>query len=415
MSDAQRTSGWVALVVSPQPFFSPRGTPISVYHRTQVLAELGVKVDLLTYGEGQDIDVPGVNVIRIPRFAFLGNVKVGPSLLKAFLDVVLFFWMVGLLLRRRYDFVHAHEEAVFLSLFLKPLFRFKLIYDMHSRLPAHLIRFQVADNRMMVWLFRRMEAAALRQADAVVIVCPELLSQVQARFGRRPGQFLIENSITDDIALVEPDDLKQRRLSNQFPQPDFPEGSRVIVYAGTLETYQGIDFLLDSFAKVRERVPEARLLIVGGTPVQVAKYRALGRELGLGESCVFTGMVPYEQVRLYCRMGAVQVAPRRSGADTPLKVYEQIASGMPIVATDIAAHRHILSDDVAFMVSPEPGTFAQGLTTALTEPEAAKARAIRAQHLYRTKYSRDVYVEKVRQLLDWISLDVRDRRHRQLQ
>ena len=57
-----------ALVIAPQPFFSPRGTPFSVYYRTLIKAQLGVEVDLLTYGEGQDIDIPGVRIIRIPRF-----------------------------------------------------------------------------------------------------------------------------------------------------------------------------------------------------------------------------------------------------------------------------------------------------------------------------------------------------------
>ena len=86
-----------ALVVAPQPFFSPRGTPFSVYYRTLVTAELGVEVDLLTYGPGADVDIPGVRVIRIPTFG-RSTVKVGPSLLKAFLDVFVFLWAVGLIM-----------------------------------------------------------------------------------------------------------------------------------------------------------------------------------------------------------------------------------------------------------------------------------------------------------------------------
>jgi hypothetical protein len=68
-----------ALVIAPQPFFSPRGTPFSVYYRTLVTAECGVHVDLLTYGQGEDIDIPAVRIIRIPRLGLLGPVKVGPS------------------------------------------------------------------------------------------------------------------------------------------------------------------------------------------------------------------------------------------------------------------------------------------------------------------------------------------------
>ena len=90
MEDAtEKTFPLKALVIAPQPFFSPRGTPFSVYYRTLITAELGVQVDLLTYGQGQDVDIPGVRLIRIPGFKFLGPVKVGPSGLKFFLDVVL--------------------------------------------------------------------------------------------------------------------------------------------------------------------------------------------------------------------------------------------------------------------------------------------------------------------------------------
>jgi hypothetical protein len=102
-----------ALVIAPEPFFTPRGTPFSVYYRALLMAESGVEIDLLTYGEGQDVVIPGCRIIRIPRFRMLGPVKVGPSLLKLFLDGWLVLWTVGLLVRNRYAFVHAHEEAVF--------------------------------------------------------------------------------------------------------------------------------------------------------------------------------------------------------------------------------------------------------------------------------------------------------------
>ena len=151
-----------ALVVTPQPFFSPRGTPFSVYYRTLISAELGLKIDLLTYGEGQDVDIPGVRIIRIPRFGFLGNVKVGPSVLKLFLDIFVMIWTIGLLLWNRYDFIHAHEEAVFFCRFLKPIFRFKLVYDMHSSLPQQLTNFQFTNSKLLISFFKKLEDSCLR-------------------------------------------------------------------------------------------------------------------------------------------------------------------------------------------------------------------------------------------------------------
>ena len=66
------------LVISPQPFFTPRGTPFSVYYRALVMAEQGVEIDLLTYGAGEDVDIPGVRIVRIPRVRFLEPIPVAP-------------------------------------------------------------------------------------------------------------------------------------------------------------------------------------------------------------------------------------------------------------------------------------------------------------------------------------------------
>ena len=91
------------LVISPQPFFTPRGTPFSVYYRALVMAEQGVEIDLLTYGAGEDVDIPGVRIVRIPRVRFLEPIPVGPSGKKIVLDMLMFLWTVGMLLKRRYS------------------------------------------------------------------------------------------------------------------------------------------------------------------------------------------------------------------------------------------------------------------------------------------------------------------------
>ena len=168
-----------ALVVAPHPFFTPRGTPFSVYYRTLVTAEFGVEVDLLTYGEGEDVAIPGVRMIRIPWVPFTSKVPVGPSLKKLVLDLVMLVWTIALLIRNRYDFVHAHEESVFFCGWLKPLFGFKLVYDMHSSLPQQLTNFDFTSWRFPVRVFERLEKAALRSATAVVTICPDLAEQVE--------------------------------------------------------------------------------------------------------------------------------------------------------------------------------------------------------------------------------------------
>ena len=261
-----------ALAIAPQPFFSPRGTPFSVYYRTLVMSAAGVEFDLLTYGEGEDVDLPGVRIIRVPRFSFLGPIKVGPSVHKLFLDGFVLLWAVVLMARNRYDFVHAHEEAVFFCRYLKPVFGFKLVYDMHSSLPQQLTNFKFTTSRLLIGLFEKLENACLSRADAVITICPELADYAIPRMPDPARHVLIENSIFDEVRLLRPGDSTpdQDRWEDRIPQD-----RAVVAYAGPLEPYQGIDMLISAFAKVVRARPEAFLLIIGGSGEQVQRYEEL--------------------------------------------------------------------------------------------------------------------------------------------
>jgi len=380
-------------VIAPQPFFTPRGTPFSVYHRTRVMAELGVEVDLLTYAEGEDVEIPGVRIVRLPRLRWLEPVPVGPSAAKALLDGLLLFWAGALLVRRRYDFVHAHEEAVFLCLPLRLLRRFRLVYDMHSSLPQQLRNFRFTRSRALVALFARLEDASLRRADAVITISPALARHAEERMPDRSRHLLIENSLFDPVRL--------RRGPSPEPEvklPELPDHRPMVVYAGTFEPYQGLGLLIEAFAEVRRRV-DASLLLVGGTPEQVARERERAAALGVGGDVRFTGRLPQEEARRLVRRAAVACSPRREGSNTPLKVYELLALGVPLVATRIGAHTQILDDSVCRLAEPEPAAVAGAIVEVLEDAEGRRHRADAGRRRYRERYSRAAYVAKVERLL----------------
>lgn len=395
-----------ALVIAPQPFFSPRGTPYSIYYRTLVTSELGVEVDLLTYGEGEDVDIPGVRIYRIPRFGAFGNVKTGPSLQKLFLDGFILARAVALLCRTRYAFVHAHEESVFFCRFLKPLFGFKLVYDMHSSLPEQLRNFKFTESRVLIRAFEWLESRSLRASDAVITICPALADYVHRTLGDSPRHLLIENSIFDPVKIggrnpgspVGPSDSS----ADTSLEATIPKGRDLLVYAGTLETYQGIDLLIAAFAKVLGRHPSAFLLVVGGAAEQVARYSALAKEHGVADHCRFTGRVPQALARRYTNMASVLVSPRSAGTNTPLKVYEQLASDVPLVATRIYSHTQVLDDEVAFLVEPNASDMAEGILQALTSGSERERRTANAKGRYQRDYSRPAYVAKMRRFLDLV-------------
>lgn len=387
------------LVVAPQPFFTPRGTPFSVYYRTLVTGEQGFDIDLLCYGQGHDVDLPGLRIIRIPDMPWLGPIRIGPSFAKLFLDVFIVLYSLWLLLRNRYAFVHAHEESVFFLRFLKPLFGFKLIYDMHSSLPEQLRNYKFTELRFVIGMFEWLEQTCLRAADAVITICPELARYAVARMPQPERHELIENSIFEDVRL-------SRTLSLQgvpdegARDPVVPDNRRTVLYAGTFEAYQGLDILIPAFAIAKRSVPDAFLLMVGGTPAQVAAFAGLARRQGIGEGDImFTGSVPHGAAKRMTKRANLLVSPRSSGTNTPLKIYEQLASGIPLVATRILSHTQVLDDEICFLADADADSFAAALTRALTDDQARHDVGVAARQRYETEYSRPVYEAKLRRVL----------------
>jgi glycosyltransferase involved in cell wall biosynthesis len=360
------------------------------------MAEMGVELDMVTYGQGQDVDLPNLTIFRGPALRWLGEVRIGPSIPKLIHDFFLFASTGWRLLFRRYDFVHAHEEGVFLAAFLKPLFSYKLIYDMHSSLPQQLTNFEFTRSKMLIGLFETLERWALSRADAVITISPALAELVEDQ--EIPGvHFLIENSIFDEIRTVASPPTPGAR---EVHEPELPANLQIVGYVGTFEAYQGIDLLLEAFAQARNARPQAFLLLVGGTPEQVRDYQQLARQFEVEEHCLFTGRLePHEARRLMARADLL-VSPRSSGTNTPLKIYEILASGVPLVATRIESHTQVLSDDICFLADPEADDLANAISAALEDREQSLKIADAARSHYNQHYSRAAYKQKIQSLLE---------------
>lgn len=386
------------LMLAPEPFFAPRGTPHSVYFRTLTMAEQGARIDLLTYGEGADVDIPGVRHIRIPHPSFLAPVRIGPSASKVFLDLVMLGVFVKLMMTESYDVVHAHEESVFFAALLQPLFGYRLVYDMHSSLPQQLANFRTTQSRLLLALFRGLERLSLRRAEVVITICPDLAAHAETVMPDPTRQLLIENTRFEPVRFVDGGAVKRNR-----PAPfEFPEGRRVIFYAGSFEPYQGLDLVIRAFADVVPEHPDAMLVLAGGFPDQVAHLAVIAEQVGVGESCLFPGSIPQEDVRRLLTHATALLSCRVSGTNTPLKIYEQISSGVPLVATRILAHTQVLDDSLAILVDPTLEGLAEGLKRALSGKQEVQQMAEAARETAHRDYSSETYRRKIASFMDML-------------
>ena len=181
------------LMIAPEPFFEPRGTPFSEFHRIRALTTLGHQVDLVTYPIGQDVTMPGLRVIRSLRPPFVHRVKIGPSFAKLPLDALLTLTAIRQAFSGRYDAIHSHEEGGVIGVLLSALLRVPHLYDMHSSLPQQLTNFAFTGSPLIRRVFLAIERLMIRRSRVVIVICPSLEETVRA-IEPKAQVVLIENA-----------------------------------------------------------------------------------------------------------------------------------------------------------------------------------------------------------------------------
>jgi len=381
------------LMIAPEPFFEPRGTPFSEYHRIRALTTLGHTVDLITYPFGHDVELPGLRVFRCARPPFIRGVRVGPSWPKAFLDVSLFLSALRRAVSGQYDLVHSHEEGAAVGLPLAWALRLPHLYDMHSSLPQQLENFAFSRSRTLKAFFSWLERSFIRRSRVVIVICPHLGETVR-RIHPEAEPVLIENAPGSGDAPLAGTGARVR--AEYGLAPDAP----LAVYTGTFEAYQGIDLLFEAMALVARQHPEARLLLAGGKPAQVERARAQASAAGIDGVTVFAGERPAAEIPAFLDAADVLVSPRSTGTNTPLKIYQYLRSGRPIVATRLLTHTQVLDDEVSILTEPTAEGLAAGILEAFADPDRGRALGARARALAERRYSDEAYIDRTRRALE---------------
>jgi len=384
-------------MISPQPFFEPRGTPISVYQRLEALSALGHEIDLVTYHVGTDVEFPNVKIHRVRKVKMIQHVRVGPSRAKILLDVLVFLKAIQLLLGKHYDVIHSHEEASFFSMFLARMFRTRHLYDMHSILSKQLGNFNFGNKPIFVKIFGVLETIVLKTCDAVITVGTDIEKYVQTiRSDLRV--VMIENIALQAYQTTAlPDEVDQ--LKNRLKL----DGRLPIVYTGTYENYQGLHLALESVKTVARQYPRVIFIFVGAKNQQAREWTEIARDMNLQDYVLFLDVVPPAEAMVYLAYAALLISPRLDGTTTPLKIYSYLHASRPIVATNIPAHTQVLSPETAVLVEPNKDAFAEGILLVLSDPELADCIAKNAYEFAKQKFSHQDYICKVKQIYESLS------------
>lgn len=387
------------LFLAPQPFFQERGTPIAVRLALQVLARRrGDCIDLLTYHEGETAEITNVKIHRIWAPWFIKNIAPGISLKKLVCDVIFLVKALLMVLRagaKPYQLVHAVEESVFVAWLIRRLFGIPYIYDMDSS-----IAMQLTEKWWLLKpffpLFERVEGLAIKGALAVVPVC-DALAEIAKRQGSQNTRVL------SDISLLDMEGGEGSKVDLRC-EASLPENALVVLYIGNLEPYQGVDLLIESFAKAA--CDEAHLVIIGGRVEHMQNYEKMAERLKIHYQVHLFGPRPVGSLSGYLRQADILASPRVRGNNTPMKIYSYLHAGAAILATDLPTHTQVLTPQVACLAKTEVGAFSAALSDLLRSPEKRAALGAAAKELAESRYTFESFKETLNGIYDAVTREI---------
>jgi glycosyltransferase involved in cell wall biosynthesis len=208
------------------------------------------------------------------------------------------------------------------------------------------------------------EAWAARRAFAVVAVCAALAEIARACGARRV--FVLRDISLLAAGYVPTTAAEEQRLNVEKP---------CLMYIGNLESYQGIDLLLESFAILLKSMPQAFLAIIGGKESLIRKYQRKSSVLGIASRVRFFGPRSLASMANMFTQADILVSPRIKGINTPMKIYSYLQSGKPVLATDLPTHTQVLDSTTAMLADPKPDKFAAAMLSLLENPRRGRQLA----------------------------------------
>jgi PEP-CTERM/exosortase A-associated glycosyltransferase len=227
-----------------------------------------------------------------------------------------------------------------------------------------------AQNSWKYRLVRWMESQVCRRADQVTVLCQGLKEDLIRR-GIPAGKFTVVYN------GIEPARFQLRESDAEYRQTWKVAGKNVIGFIGSFYRYEGLDLLVDAFARLVVSRPDVVLLLVGGGEMET-QLKAQIQRLKLEDRVILPGRVPHDRIPGVYALMDILVYPRYSmrltELVTPLKPLEAMAMGKALIASDVGGHRELIHHGQTGLLFPagDTATLAEMLDRLMNDPEARK-------------------------------------------
>ena len=234
-----------------------------------------------------------------------------------------------------------------------------------------------------------------RNVDSVVAVTHGIKREVIVRYGVKSDKvFVIQNGANVNLFKSMGRTLCREKFG-------LNQSDKYVCFVGNLAPWQGVENLVKASPLIFEKEMKVRFLIVGDG-ILGETLRMMVKEINMDERFHFLGKIPYENVPFIINASDVCVAPfiRKRNEKiglSPLKIYEYLACGIPVVASDIeGVGDFLLETGSGIAVEPENyEALAQGIIELLHKEEVRKVMGRNGRDAVVKEHSWDSVAEKV--------------------
>ncbi|WP_322963077.1 TIGR04063 family PEP-CTERM/XrtA system glycosyltransferase [Sphingomonas fuzhouensis] len=222
---------------------------------------------------------------------------------------------------------------------------------------------------------RALESWACRRADAIAVICEGLRRDLIAR--GLPQDKIIVSPNGVDLGLFGTPAPRDPALAAELGLAD----AEVVGFIGSFYDYEGLDDLIAAMPGLVAARPKARLLLVGGGPMEAA-LRAQAEASSVAAAIRFVGRVPHQEVERYYGLVDVLAYPRKkmrlTDLVTPLKPLEAMAQGRLVAASDVGGHRELIENGrTGTLFAPDdPAAIADALAGLFADRSGWDARRV---------------------------------------
>ena len=369
----------------------------SMVHRWELarnLANLGCVVHTITY---TDIIPERVHTHPLPKKSKIGYIM---QLLK-------------LVMKHRFDIIYTRNiSRGVIGILIKKVWKSKLMLEINSisldewrLVEEQSITEEKGHSSAQIKFLGYLENYVIRKADAVIVVTQGIEDYLINHGVDKNKVWVIENGANTELFKPIRDNNILKGLKNRLHITD---DENVVVFVGNLAPWQGVEYLLRAVPLIVEENPKTKFLIVGDGMMK-EELESLTKELNIRHDVIFTGTVPYESVPEYMNLSDVCVAPfirtrNESMGLSPLKIYEYLACGTPVVASDIKGVGDLLeSSNSGIPVIPDnPNELAKAIIKLLNDKQLREQMGKNGREMVVSNYSWENTAKKTMEVLESI-------------